>query len=308
VPEAGKDLTGGYAPATALLRALGGAAGGRGVAFVAFAALGVAGALAVWRTRTAFVAVAALAILVPPILLGLASAVGATSDRLGPRHLIFTLPLWVALAAIGVTRIAAAMPGGARLLVPVAAVAAAALAPTAVADPRTIATGSQDAVRAPAAWLGTQLAPGDAIFPYSPVFLAALPSSGAVDGYPREPVALARALARRHRVRTVFVSLPLPSGISMATARGLRTRGIDALAFPRWLILRDRGPFRDGRGALSSVADTLGRAGPLLTRTPRTHAFLLQLRGAACAALGGCQAVAASSSTDGTSPQRSSSR
>ncbi len=307
-PEAGEDLTGGYAPAAALLRALGGAAGGRGVVFVAFAVVAVVGALAIRRNRPAFVALAALAILAPPLLLGVATAAGVTSDRLGPRHLIFTLPLWVALAAVGVTRLATLLPGRARLLLPLAAIAAAALAPTAVSDPRTIATGGQDAVRVPAAWLRAQVASGDVIYPYSPVFLAALPSSGSARGYPREPVALARALARTSRVRTVFVSLPLPGGIATATTRRLRAAGVDAFAFPHWLILRAHGPFHDGSRALSAVADTLGRAGPLLTRAPRTQAFLLQLRGAACGALNGCQAVAASSSTDGTSPQRSSSR
>jgi Dolichyl-phosphate-mannose-protein mannosyltransferase len=287
-PEAGDDLTGGYSPAAAALRALGGAAGGRGVVFAAFAAVALAGALAIWRSRTAFVALAALAILAPPLLLGVAAAVGATSDRLGPRHLIFTLPLWTALAAIGVTRLAATVPGRAGLLAPVAAIAAAALAPAAVSDPRTIATGGQEAVRAPATWLRAQLRPGDVLYPYSPVFLAALPAAASARGYPREPVALERALARTSRVGTVFVSLPPSTGISSATVERLRATGVDAVAFPRWLILRVEGPFEDGRAALRSAADTLDRAGPQLAQTPRGHAFVLQLRGAACEALGGC--------------------
>jgi mannosyltransferase len=287
-PEAGEDLTGGHSPATAAVRALGGATGGRGVVFAAFAALALAGALAIWRRRAAFVALAALAILVPPLLLGAAAAVGATSDRLGPRHLIFTLPLWTALAAIGTARLAATVPGRAGLLVPLVAVAAAALAPTAVSDPRTIATGEQDAVRAPAGWLRTQLQPGDVLYPYSPVFLAALPTAASARGYPREPVALERALTRTTRVGTLFVSLPLPTGTSSATVKRLRAEGVDAVAFPSWLILRERGPFSDGREALRSAADALGRGGPILTRNPRTRAFLLQLRGAACEALGGC--------------------
>jgi hypothetical protein len=205
-----------------------------------------------------------------------------------PRHLIFTLPLWTALAAIGVTRLAATVPGRAGLLAPVAAIAAAALAPAAVSDPRTIATGGQEAVRAPATWLRAQLRPGDVLYPYSPVFLAALPAAASARGYPREPVALERALARTSRVGTVFVSLPPSTGISSATVERLRATGVDAVAFPRWLILRVEGPFEDRREALRSAADTLGRAGPLLAQTPRTHAFVLQLRGAACEALGGC--------------------
>jgi hypothetical protein len=287
-PEVGEDLTGGYSPAASVLRALGGAAGGRGGVFAVFAALALVGAVAIWRRRAAFVTLAALGIFAPPLLLGAASVMRATSDRLGPRHLIFTLPLWIALAAIGVTRLAAAVPGRVRFVVPVVAVAAAAVAPTAVSDPRTIATGGEDAVRAPAAWLRAHLEAGDVLYPYSPVFLVALPSSGRARGYPREPVALARALERTSRVGTVFVSLPLPAGISAATVQRLRARDIDAVAFPHWLILRDRGPFNDGREALSSAADTLERVGRLLAQSPRTRVFLLQLRSAACAALDGC--------------------
>jgi Dolichyl-phosphate-mannose-protein mannosyltransferase len=287
-PEAGEDLTGGHSPAAAALRALGGAAGGRGIVFAVFAALALAGALALRRSNAAVVAFAALAILVPPALLGVAAAIGATSDRLGPRHLIFTLPLWIALAAVGVTRVAAAVPGRAGLAVPVVVVAAAVLAPTAVSDPRTIATGEQEAVRAPAAWLRANVSPGDVLYPYSPVFLAALPTTSAARGYPREPVALARALGRTGNVGTVFVSLPLPSGIGARAVDRLHRAGVDAVAFPRWLVLRDRGPFDDGRAALRSTADMLRRTSPMLTQTPRTRAFLLQLRGAACAALDNC--------------------
>lgn len=287
-PEAGDDLTGGHSPMSAALRALGGAAGGRGIVFAAFVALALTGALALRRSHPEVVAFAAITILAPPALLGIAAAIGATSDRLGPRHLIFTLPLWVALAAAGVTRVAAAVPGRAGLAVPIIAVTAAAVAPTAVSDPRTIATGEQEAVRAPAAWLRAHVSQGDVLYPYSPVFLAALPTTSAAHGYPREPVALGRALRRTGRVGSAFVSLPLPSGISAGTVERLRRAGVDAFAFPHWLILRDSGPFDDGRAALTSTEDMLRRTVPMLTRSPRTRPFLLQLRGAACEALNGC--------------------
>jgi hypothetical protein len=287
-PEAGEDLTGGHSPAGAALRALGGAAGGRGIVFAAFAALALTGALAVRRSQAPVVTFAAIAILVPPALLGIAAAIGATSDRLGPRHLIFTLPLWVAFAAVGVTRIAAALPGRCGLAVPVVVVAAAALAPTAVSDPRTITTGEQEAVRAPAAWLRAHVSHGDVLYPYSPVFLAALPTTSAARGYPREPVALARALERTREVGSVFVSLPLPSGISTGAVGRLRRTGFDAVVFPRWLLLRDPGPFHDGRAAMTSTADMLRRTVPALGHTPRARAFVLQLRSAACSALNAC--------------------
>jgi Dolichyl-phosphate-mannose-protein mannosyltransferase len=286
-PEAGEDLTGGHSPVGAALRALGGAAGSRGFLLAAFAALALTGALALRRSHAPIVVFAAIAILVPPALLGIAAEIGATTDRLGPRHLIFTLPLWVALVAVGVTRLAAAVPGRAGLAVPVLAVAAAAVAP-AVSDPRTIATGAQEAIHGPAAWLRAHVARGDALYPYSPVFLAALPTTSAAVGYPREAVALARALGRARNIGTVFVSLPLPSGIGSEAIDRLRRRGVDAVAFSRWLILRDRGPFHDGHAAMTSTTDMLRRTVPVLAHAPRTRAFLLQLRGAACSALNAC--------------------
>jgi hypothetical protein len=287
-PEAGEELTGGHSPVAAALRALGGAAGGRGIVFAAFAALALTGALTLRRSHAPIVVFAAIAILVPPALLGIGAEIGATTDRLGPRHLIFTMPLWVALVAVGVTRLAAAVPGRAGLAVPVLAVAAAVVAPTAVSEPRTIATGAQEAVQAPAAWLRAHVSRGDILYPYSPVFLAALPTTSAAVGYPREPVALARALGRTGNVGTVFVSLPLPSGIGTAAVHTLRRTGVDAVAFPRWLVLRDPGPFRDGRAAMTSTADMLRRTVRVLAHTPRARPFLLQLRGAACEALDGC--------------------
>jgi hypothetical protein len=287
-PEAGEDLTSGHSPVAAALCALGGAVGGRGIVFAAFAALALTGALALRRRHPAVIAFAAVAILVPPALLGIAAAMGSTSDRLGPRHLIFTLPLWIALAAVGVTRVAAAIPGRVGLAVPVLAVAAAMFAPTAVSDPRTIATGEQEAVRAPAAWVRAHVSQGDVLYPYSTVFLAALPTTSAARGYPREPVALARALERTGEVGSVYVSLPLPSGISTEAVERLRRGGVEAVAFPRWLVLRDHGRFDGGRAALTSTADMLRRTIPMLAETPRTRAFLLQLHGAACEALDSC--------------------
>jgi hypothetical protein len=294
----------GYPAAEAALRALGGAAGGHGFVLAAFVVAAGAGAFMLARSRPAIAAFAVLTLAVPPTLLALAGQAGVVGDRFGPRHFMFMLPVWIGLVAAGLSWAA-----GTRMrLAALAAVAvAAALAPSAVSDPRTIPTGEERAVAAPGAWLRTQLSPGDVLYPYSPVFLAALPEAAEAHGYPREPVALARAARGTHDIPTVFVSLPLLEPSSAVYE--LRQAGVDAHAFPSWLILEARGPFGDGRAALTAAARILRRAGPVISRSS-THPYLEQLRGTACAALqrlgSGCYAVAIS--TDGTSPQSSSSR
>ena len=306
LPEGGNELTGGYSALEATTRALGGAAGGYGLVFVGFAVLAVVGAVELARRRPAVAAFTVSAIGLPPVALAIGAAAGATADRLGPRHLIFVLPLWIALVAVGVARIAARTPARVHLALPVAVVLAAVLAPAAVSDPRTIQTGETDAVKPAATWLSAHVSQRDGLYPYSPPFLAALPEAADARTFPREPVALERALGRTGQVGSVFVSLPLPGGIAPDALVELRRSGVDAHELGSWLILRDRGPFQNGSDALASTARMLEKAGPLLAGTPVAHAYLLQLRGTACRALHGCQAVA--TSTDGTSPQSSSSR
>ena len=249
---------------TTFARALGGAAGGWGATLVVFGLLAFVGLL----VNRAFAALTTLTVAIPVLTLGLATA----SDRIGPRHLMFALPLWIALVAAGAVRAVRPLPPATRIALLGAVALTGALAPSAVADPRT----HDRAVAAPAAELRARVSNGDVIYPYSPVFLAALPDSAKARGLPREPVALARATQRLHNVRAVFVSLPTRDS---------------------WLILERRGPFRDGRALLNALVRLLGEAPP----TP----YARQLRGAVCEALG-CQPVA--TSTEGTSPHRSSSR
>jgi hypothetical protein len=227
-------------------------------------------------------------IALPPVVLTVAAAANVSADRLSPRHLIFTLPLWVALVAVGLARVAQSVPRKAGLALPVAAVVAAALVPSAVSDPRTQSTGEQHRLEPAATWLRQHVSSGDVLYPYSALFLAALPDAADARSYSREPVALKRALARTEDVRNVWVSLPLPEGIAPETVRDLRRAGIDTHDFGSWLVLRDRGPFQSGRVALVSAARMLQRAGPAIAGTPLAHSYLLQLRGAACRALNGC--------------------
>jgi hypothetical protein len=230
----------------AALRAVGGSAGGYGVGLAVFAVIAAVGA---WTLPRAHAAFALLLIAVPP-----AALMVATGDKLSPRHLIFLLPVWTTLVAAGVARLPM------RVAVAVVVVAIAALAPTAVADPRDSVTAGTDA---PAAWLRTHVRPGDALYPYSAVFVAALPEASVARALPREPVALARILRRTPAIRRTFVAIP--NGRS-------------------WSILTVEGPF-------ANVPQALARAAPSLHGLARAAALQLY-----------------ATSTDGTSPQRSSRR
>jgi hypothetical protein len=95
------------------------------------------------------------------------------------------------------------------------------------------------------------------LYPYSPVFLAALPTAADARGFPRETVALERIADRTHNVPAVFISVARRDS---------------------WLILERRGPFRDGKAVLTAVVQMLDEVRP-------ATAYGRQLRGAACAAL-----------------------
>lgn len=226
----------------AALRALAGSAGGWGVGVAVFAVLAAVGA---WSLPRTFGALGLLLVAAPVLVLA------AFGDELSPRHLIFVLPVWTTFVAAGLAR----MPlRGAAVA---AALAIAVLAPAAVADPRTSTTD----VTAAAAWVRTHVRPGDALYPYSPPFLAALPRTALA--LPREPVALARILARAPTTRRTLVAIP--------NGRA-------------WSILVVPGPFANVPAALSRKArNAHGIA----------RAAALQLY---------------ATSTEGTSPHRSSSR
>jgi len=280
-PEVGHNLDGGTSAGAATLQALGGAAGGRGATLALFIGLAGAGLLTLARRRPAVAAFAFLTVAIPPPTLALASAAGLASDRLGPRHLIFMLPVWIALVATGATRLGALLPVKARAAAVAAIVTAAALAPSAVSEPRTMMTGTGRAVAAPAAWLTKELAPHDVLYPYSPVFLASLPVAKEARAYSREPVALARAAKRTGATPAVFMSIPLREPVN---GDGLRRAGVRFHAFPSWLILESRGPFENGTAALESAVKVLRTAAPLVS-DPAARAYLSQIRVAACASL-----------------------
>jgi hypothetical protein len=219
----------------AALRALAGSAGGLGVGLAVFAVFAAVGACKLPRS---FGALGLLLVAGPTLVLT------AFGDTLSPRHLIFLLPVWTTFVAAGLAR----MP--ARLGVAAAAIGIGLLAPSAVADPRT--SGAD--VTAAATWVSAHVRAGDALYPYSPVFLAALPNASVAQPLPREPVALARLLRRTHTTRTLMA---------------LPTEG-------SWKVIVVPGPF-------TNVPRALARAAPRLRGIER--AALLQLYGASLASL-----------------------
>jgi hypothetical protein len=243
-------LPGRYAPEVGMsapgagLHALGGSAGGWSVGIAVFAIFAAVGA---WTLPRRFAVLGVLLIVVPPL------ALAAFGDQLSPRHLIFVLPVWTTFTAAGIAQ----MP--ARTAVLAAAVALSLLAPSAVADPRT----STSDPGAAAAWVRANARPGDALYPYSAVFLAALPKASAAQALPREAVALRRALARTGTIRRTLVAIPNGN---------------------TWSVIVVPGPF-------TNVPRALARAAPDLHGLARAAALQLY-----------------ATSTEGTSPQRSSSR
>jgi hypothetical protein len=171
----------------ATLRALAGSAGGWGVGVAVFAVLASIGA---WTLPRVFAALGLLLVVCPPLVLA------AFGDELSPRHLIFVLPVWTTFVATGLSRIPL------RAAAVAAALGIALLAPAAVTDPRT----STANLAAASTWVREHIQPGDALYPYSPVFLAALPKTALA--LPREPVALDRILRRTHGIRRTLVALP----------------------------------------------------------------------------------------------------
>jgi hypothetical protein len=193
----------------AALRALAGSAGGWGVGVAVFAVLAAVGA---WALPRSFAALGLLLVAAPAVVLA------AFGDELAPRHLIFVLPVWTTFVATGLSR----MPW--RAVAAVAALGIASLAPAAVADPRT----STADVTVAAAWVRTHVRPGDALYPYSPVFLAALPRTALA--LPREPVALERILGRTHTIRRTLVAIPNGRAWSILVVPGRFTNVPSALS------------------------------------------------------------------------------
>ena len=238
------------------------AGGGDWVLVALFVLLACAGAVALARERNPFVAFAVLTLLAPPLLFMLLRS--GAAPGLSPRHLAFALPVWAALVGVGVVRLVRRPVWVAVAAVGVAAVLA---APGGIVDPRDRSSNAilgggpgEDAPGLPAsadaagAWARAHVRQGDVLFPYSPVFLAALPEAGKALALPYgQSRLLLRTLRRVHwPVPGVIVAVPLVGGA--VGTRSLAARS-ETYSSSDWFLVRVRGPFAGERALLTAAAD-----------------------------------------------------
>jgi hypothetical protein len=192
---------------------------------------------------------------------------------LSPRHLVFALPLWAAAIGAAVARLTRGLPpalavGGVALVAAVAVLSP----PGGVRDPRewpnvvlgggpgAAATGNRERLAEPAAWLRTTVEEDDLLFPFSSVFLAGLPATGAAVSLPySQTTLLERAVARLEEPAGAVV-VAVPVGEAAVDVDGLRAElgaGFEAQQFPGWLLIRAEGPFAEPAAALAANAAAL---------------------------------------------------
>lgn len=238
--------------------ALRGFAGGEGLLFVLFLALVSAGLAVAARRHPAFAALAVVSLAAPPLLATLVRT-GRAPD-LSPRHLAYALPLVAAFVGIAVARAARGAPRPVQALAVAGVATAAFLSPAGIPDPRSItytaALGGADAVAEPASWLRMRVEEGDVLYPYSSVFLAALPEAGKARGLPRGQAQslLAAVDSLEYPVRAVWVAVPTGTTEFSPVPGGRR--------FESWLLVRRGGPFANGASVLRAVSQALAAAEP----------------------------------------------
>ena len=231
--------------------ALRGFAGGSGWTFILFFALGAVGAALLVRRRASFVAWGLMALVLPPLLSTLVHT-GRAPD-LSPRHLIFALPFWAVFIGVAVARI----PFSALAVVAVAILAA--VSPQGIHDPRSITytanLGTEEALAAPSQWLRARITSVDLLYPYSSVFLAALPEAGQATSLPRGQAGTLLDTLERidYPVARIFVAVP--TGTTQVDRSKLG--GVPATAFERWWIVELRGEFDDPVSVLRATAGAL---------------------------------------------------
>jgi Dolichyl-phosphate-mannose-protein mannosyltransferase len=227
--------------------ALRGFGGGSGWTFVVFLVLAAWGIALLLRKRPELVAWGLIAFAGPP-LLSILVRTGRAPD-LSPRHLIFALPFFAAFVGVAVAR----LPGRPLPVVGLALVAA--LSTQGIHDPRSItytaALGSESAAAAPAAWLRENVEPDDVLYPYSSVYLAALPETGEARGLPRAQVQSLLAALDRVDYPSGDVYVAVPAGATRRFERPPPPFG--GQDFGSWIILRERGPFADREGVLRAI-------------------------------------------------------
>ena len=254
-----------------LARALESFAGGGGWTFAVFLVLGLAGAVILLRTHTAFAVFGLLTLLAPPLLFMLLRT--GSVMGLSPRHLVFALPLWAAAVGAAVARLTRDLPAAAAVGVVAAVGLLAVLSPAGgTPDPRerdntvlgggplATPTGGREQLAAPADWLRETVGEGDLLYPFSAVFLAGLPATGEAVTLPYSQTTLLESAVGRLEGPTDAVVVAIPTGeaaVDVAALEAALGDGYEARAFPGWLLVRAEGPFAAPEDALAATAAVL---------------------------------------------------
>jgi len=224
-------------------------AGGTGALALGFFALALAGLFVVFRRAPAFGVFALLALAAIPFLMVLAKADEDLMHLLSPRHLMYGLPIWAALVGVGVARIVRDLPRAAAALC------------LAAAD-----------------WVRARAEPGAVLFPYSPVYLAALPETRDTTPVPRSGRPLAMVRRAELPAPAVLIALPLHgTRVDRPHLVAGLGPGAEAAVFPEWLVLKVPGPFADVRAVLDAARAAL--VDVRRTTHERAFPFRRELRG-----------------------------
>jgi Dolichyl-phosphate-mannose-protein mannosyltransferase len=180
---------------------LGGFGGGTGLMLLVMIGVAATGLVLIARRSLPFALYAGGSLAASALLLFLARA--GDPAPLSSRYFIFLLPVWAALVGVAVAR--ASWLG-------VAVVAAVVfLAPeSAVQDPRVLELAKPSRLAAPAEEIRAQVGERDVLFPYSPVYLSALPEAAeaAIVSRARPGLLLRELDDARFPVLRVFVAVP----------------------------------------------------------------------------------------------------
>jgi hypothetical protein len=256
-------------------RAFAASAGGEGWTLAVAAVLAAVGLVVlVLRRRYSVAALVGVSAALPPVLLLLART--SSAPGLSPRHLAYLVPLFAALIGVAVARAVRGFGVPAALCALAAVGILLVLSPIGgIRDPRdwqndvlgggppSEALGGAGNLAGPTVWLEQNVDPGAVLFPYSAVYLAALPVTREADALPyaqRETVL--RALERVDPpVRELYVSVPIGrSGLDEPLLHRLLGPRFRAERFGPWLLIRGDGPYGNDRGLLLATYRALAAA------------------------------------------------
>jgi hypothetical protein len=254
--------------------------------------LALIGLVVLARRRLAFAALAVGLLAVPPAVYLFISIRGDGLSGVSPRHLLFLLPLWTVLIALGVERLGRRLPTVAEALALAALAIATALTPidgvfdVRTRDPGNAANGERSTLEGPAAALAGTIAPNDVLYPHSQAFLAALPATKRGYVVMLGAGGLVRLGFERVRFPVEAVVVPVPIGPARVDESRLARAPGSAIAFNRWVVVRLTGPFEDEAEALHAIAAAqAGVAGAARGTTPGFAGYMRSRQGAICGRL-----------------------